>query len=206
MLILENAMNTTNKRPRFPADSTTDASAASLRGKQSVRTTFKLPARSIDALSILATQLGIKQKSLFDHLMDDMQSLQTIVKNFDSYEIPQQPRVPKTYVISRRTLENLERVSRNFQAPRDVVVELCIKQLLPILLREQEKHAQRKLVLNQLQQHGIHGEKIRRAAEEMLGKDDPVYEKIAGLLETERSVYEEIMTTIQKGEAIENFH
>jgi len=48
----------------------TEETSADLRGRQSVRTTFKLSERSIDALSILAGQLGIKQKSLFDHLID----------------------------------------------------------------------------------------------------------------------------------------
>ena len=42
-----------------------------LRGRQSVRATFKLSSRAIDALSIVAAHLGIKQKSLFDHLIED---------------------------------------------------------------------------------------------------------------------------------------
>jgi hypothetical protein len=41
--------------------------AENLRGRQSVRATFKLSARAIEALSIVAVHLGIKQKSLFDH-------------------------------------------------------------------------------------------------------------------------------------------
>jgi endonuclease/exonuclease/phosphatase family metal-dependent hydrolase len=44
-------------------------SSSDLRGRQSVRATFKLSVRAIDALSIVAAHLGIKQKSLFDHLI-----------------------------------------------------------------------------------------------------------------------------------------
>ena len=40
-----------------------------LRGKQSVRATFKLSQKTINAMSIVSVHLGIKQKSLFDHLM-----------------------------------------------------------------------------------------------------------------------------------------
>ena len=85
-------------------------STQELLGRQSVRTTFKLSERSIDALSILANQLGIKQKSLFDHLIDDDSALRVVAKEAEQYEAPEQ-RVPKTYVISRRTLKNLEKVS-----------------------------------------------------------------------------------------------
>ena len=50
-------------------------STEDLRGKQSVRATFKLSPRAISAISVMALHLGIKQKSLFDHLMDDEAAL-----------------------------------------------------------------------------------------------------------------------------------
>ena len=59
-------------------------SSADLRGKQSVRATFKLSARAIEAMSIVAVHLGIKQKSLFDHLIEDMQSLKLIAREVES--------------------------------------------------------------------------------------------------------------------------
>ena len=46
-----------------------------LRGKQSIRATFKLSEKSIEIISVVASRLGIKQKSLFDHLIDDMNKL-----------------------------------------------------------------------------------------------------------------------------------
>ena len=81
--------------------------SADLRGRQSVRTTFKLTPRSIDALSLLAGQLGIKQKSIFDHLIDDTRALQALARDLENRAELDQERVPKTYVISRKTLENL---------------------------------------------------------------------------------------------------
>ena len=42
-----------------------------LKGKQSVRATFRLPQQVIELLTLIAGQLGIKQKSLFDQLIED---------------------------------------------------------------------------------------------------------------------------------------
>ena len=78
-------------------------SAATLRGRQSVRATFKLSERSIDALSILVCQLGIKQKTLFDQVVDDSESLRLIAQEFEDFRRARN-RVAKTYVISRKTL------------------------------------------------------------------------------------------------------
>ena len=43
-------------------------SSSGLRGRQSVRATFRLSEACIDAISIVATHLGIKQKSIFEWL------------------------------------------------------------------------------------------------------------------------------------------
>jgi hypothetical protein len=43
-------------------------SAFDLSGRQSVHATFRLSESCINAISILSAQLGIKQKSVFDHL------------------------------------------------------------------------------------------------------------------------------------------
>ncbi|MGD2038924.1 MAG: hypothetical protein PVH28_13610, partial [Desulfobacterales bacterium] len=109
----------------LPLPSSTD-----LRGRQSVRATFKLSARSIDVLSIVATQLGIKQKSLFDHLIEDVQSLNAIANEIEDDVFEALERVQKTFVISRRTLTCLDQTSRQFNAPRDALVEYSIQRLL----------------------------------------------------------------------------
>ena len=68
-----------------------------LRGRQSVRATFKLSSRAIDALSILAVHLGIKQKSLFDHLIEDVPSLNAIAREIETGEFRTLARVQKTF-------------------------------------------------------------------------------------------------------------
>ena len=49
-----------NRRKSFDFVMVSETYTADLKGRQSVRTTFKLPTRCIDALSLLAGQLGIK--------------------------------------------------------------------------------------------------------------------------------------------------
>lgn len=119
----------------------TDRTSLELRGRQSVRTTFKLSQKAINALSILACQMGIKQKSLFDHLVDDVQALKAIAREAEDAASTAQ-RVPKTYVISRRTLENLEHISARYNTPRDLLVEFSIERILPLI--EQEKESMKK--------------------------------------------------------------
>lgn len=49
-----------------------------LKGKQSVRATFTLPRHTINLLSAVASQLGVKQKSIFDHLVDNRDILDQV--------------------------------------------------------------------------------------------------------------------------------
>ena len=54
------------------------AVTSGLKGKQSVRATFRLSGGCIEAISIVANQMGIKQKSLFDHLVEDIKTLESL--------------------------------------------------------------------------------------------------------------------------------
>jgi hypothetical protein len=181
-----------------------EETAADLIGRQSVRTTFKLSERSIDALSLLAGQLGIKQKSLFDHLIEDIQALQMIAREFEN--VGQRPqRVPKTYVISRKTLENLERVSEEYNTPRDALVEYSIERILPLLLREKEKHTKRKLLLDDLR-HYLHlGSELLAQAESELGQSDPVFQEILTMVRAVDGCNRAVEQSVVRGSRIENF-
>jgi hypothetical protein len=125
-------------------------SADDLRGRQSVRATFKLSSRAIEALSIVAVHLGIKQKSLFDQLIEDAGSLNLIAREIESEDFHTLERVQKTFVISRRTLISLEEISRKFNAPRDALVEYSIQRLLPVIAKERAKHRKRKEILQDI--------------------------------------------------------
>jgi hypothetical protein len=181
-----------------------EETTADLRGRQSVRTTFKLSERSIDALSILAGQLGIKQKSLFDHLIEDTQALRMIASEFANVGQAAQ-RVAKTYVISRKTLENLERISEQFNTPRDALVEYSIERILPLLVREKEKHIKRKILMEDLQEYLERGTELLARAENDLGPDDPVFIEILGMVRSVGTCFRELELCVLRGNKIENF-
>jgi len=181
-----------------------EETTADLRGRQSVRTTFKLSERSIDALSILAGQLGIKQKSLFDHLIEDTQALRAIASEFADFSRSSH-RIAKTYVVSRRTLQNLERISEQFNAPRDALVEYSIERILPLLVREKEKHGRRKLLLEDLRDYLHRGTELLERAEQDLGQDDPMFIEILNMMRTVGNCCRNLEHCVVKGTKIENF-
>jgi len=180
------------------------SSGADLRGKQSVRATFKLSERSIATLSVLAGQLGIKQKSLFDHMVDDDEGLKMIARRFEHFSEGSR-RVAKTYVISRKTLENLEQVASRYNTPRDALVEFSIERLLPLLEEERKKHEKRKIFLDELQEYVEKGTGILERAEKELGEDDPVFLEMLKMQRHVEHCHEAVKHHVKKGNRIEKF-
>ncbi|MFO7707637.1 MAG: hypothetical protein R6V84_05635 [Desulfobacterales bacterium] len=179
--------------------------AQDLRGRQSVRATFKLSSRAIEALSIVAIHLGIKQKSLFDHLIEDPQSLTLIAKDVEAEDFRALERVQKTFVISRRTLNCLEDISRQSSTPRDALVEYSVQRLLPVIEREREKHRRRKNLLKEIRDQMERGQHLLARARGLLGEEDP----LTGWLEAAVTNFENtcrgIETFVEKGDIIEEF-
>ena len=176
-----------------------------LRGRQSVRATFKLSARAIEAMSIVSVHLGIKQKSLFDHLIEDAQSLSHIAREIESEKFRTLSRIQKTFVISRRTLSSLDEISKQFQAPRDALVEYSIQRLLPVIDQERERHLRRKKILSDMDEHLANGLKILRKSESLLGEDDPVFIRLAAAIKAMATAQSNVNAFVEKGGIIEDF-
>jgi predicted transcriptional regulator len=179
--------------------------AGDLRGRQSVRATFKLSSRAIEALSIVAVHLGIKQKSLFDHLIEDVQTLNAIAQEIEAEEFRSLSRIQKTFVISRRTLVCLDEISRQFNAPRDALVEYSIQRLLPVIQREREKHRRRKRLLAEINQHFQEGLRLVEKSVSALGEEDPVSIRLAAAMDAYTGAREQIEHFIEKADVIEDF-
>jgi hypothetical protein len=180
-------------------------SSSDLRGKQSVRATFRLTARAIDAISVVAVHLGIKQKSLFEHLIEDTQTLSHIARQVQENTFPPRERVQKTYVLSRRTLNMLQEACDAFNAPRDALVEYSILRLKPVIEEERKKHRRRKAVLAEVTAHVRQGEAVLSKIEAALGDDDPVYHGYHQALRSLKQAEQEIADYIEKGEIIEAY-
>jgi len=178
---------------------------ADLRGRQSIRATFKLSEKSIETISVVAAQLGIKQKSLFDHLIDDMGALNVIAQELERDTFHDLDRVQKTYVLSRKTLTCLEEVSKKFDTPRDALVEYSIRRLVPVVEEEREKHFRRKAILSEIAEFLGRGEEILNKSRDLLGEDDFVNEKFEASMKGLLNAYSAIAAFVEKGEMIEDF-
>jgi hypothetical protein len=198
-------MENNNKKKSTIKISLPLASTSDLKGKQSVRATFRLTGGCIDAISIVAAQLGIKQKSLFDHLAEDIQSLESIAREIKNKKLKKQNRTQKTFVISRRSLSSLDEISKLFNAPRDALVEHSIQRLVPIINKEREKHEKRKVFLARINRHFKEGEKILNDIKKQLGDDDPIINKFEMVMYGYETAKSYIKTFIDRGKSIEEF-
>jgi len=71
-LVLEtNTMAKKNENKQKEKVSLTRAFTSDLKSRQSVRATFRLTQGCIEAMGLVANQMGIKQRSLFDHMVED---------------------------------------------------------------------------------------------------------------------------------------
>jgi len=182
-----------------------NTSSMDLRGRQSVRATFRLSEACIDAITVLSAQLGIKQKSVFDHLMEDVQVLKDMARELAKIELDLDQRIQKTFVISRRSLSFLDSISKEYDAPRDALVEYSVRRLLPIISKERKRHEKRKKLLAEISNHFAEGETLLTKAEEMLGTDDPIVHKLQTALSVYKNAYEDIASFIERGKIIEEF-
>ena len=182
------------------------AHAFGLIGRQSVRATFRLTEATIDAIQVVASQLGIKQKSLFDHLVEDADLLETIAREANKFEWGKPQLIQKTFVISRRSLVSLDTIARDFETPRDILVEISVRRLLPLIKREQEKHLQRKQILKSIEANYTSVKRLANRVNARLGKTDPLSKELATAIAVYRSAIERMAAYVEKGKSIEKFN
>jgi len=173
--------------------------------RQSVRATFRLPQEVIDLLGVLAGQLGIKQKSLLDQLVEDREALQHLAREADEIADGTDVRRQKTFVLSRSSLQSINYVARKQKIPRDLVVEVSIRRLLPLIENELKKHNKRKILFKEMQEFQRQGEKLRQKAHELFGDDDTLYRMIDNQLTVIEKNLSVVASIIDKGMAMEEW-
>lgn len=172
-----------------------ELSAQQLRGKQSVRATFRLSDQMIDLLRVAATHLEVKQKSLIDELVQNRETLDRVAGESPESGQETKKRRQKTFVLSRNSLDLLDNISDKYNLSRDYLVELCISRLIPFVDSEQEKHKQRRQLIKEFDKYLCDGKKLLEKAGIMLGPDDRF-----------RTKFEEIVTyTEQNIEELRRF-
>ena len=185
---------------QFPESSMFD-----LRGKQSVRATFKLSQKAIDSIGLVAIHMGIKQKSLFDHIIEDIDALDSLAKTIRIRQFKKIPRKQKTFVLSRKTIDALEAISMAHGTPRDALVEYSIKKLESIISAEKARHEERKVMLQSIITHFTQGKILYKKAVAILGEDDPFCKRIGMAVSACQNTENELVDFIEKSKVIEKF-
>ncbi len=166
-------------------------SAKQLKGKQSVRATFRLSDQMIDLLKVAANHLQVQQKALFDELVQSRETLDRIASESQDLSQTVQERRQKTFVLSRNALNLLDDISEKYNLSRDYLVELCIGRLIPFVEAEQQKHERRRQLIRDVDHYLKEGKKLLDKADGMLEKDDRFRVKLENIIRyTERNVDE----------------
>lgn len=195
-----------NEKPDFgKLFSLSEEAFSSLRRRQSVRATFKLTDTCIEAISIIAAQLGIKQKSLFDHLFSDTQTLRAIAQKVRNARFDADNRVQKTFVISRGSLTSLEDIAKRFNTPRDALIEISVQQLLPMIEEQRKRHVKRKAIFARIEKHLEAGRKLLSQAYAELGEEDLLTDRMTAGMAAYESAFKHMQAFIEKNEGIEDF-
>ena len=170
---------------------TFELNAEQLKGKQSVRATFRLSDQMIDLLKVASTHLGVKQKSLIDELVQNRDTLDRVAHEAQDLKQETVVRRQKTFVLSRNALDLLDGISDKHNLSRDYLVELCISRLIPFVHSEQEKHNQRRALIKEIEQYSADGRKLLKKADKILGQNDRFRAKLEQIVNyTEQNVSE----------------
>ena len=149
--------------------------------------------------------MGIKQKSLFDHLFQDTDTLNAIAHKFRNARLQKANRVQKTYVMSRNALLSLEDTAEHFNASRDALIELSVQRLLPIIANEQRQHEKRKALFSKIQQHLETGRRLLKETYAELGEEDPLTDRLSAAIGTYESAYRQMAILMERGKNMEEF-
>jgi hypothetical protein len=168
-----------------------------LRAKQSVRTTFKLPEKSINLLKVSAKHLGIKQKTLLDQLLEDEKALELLADDAVSHTRNEDECRPKTFVLSKKALDQIEDVSCSYEVPSDFLVELSVSRLASYVDSLAETHDKRRTLMKELDRYRDQLEELSVKANSILKEDDVFGIKVENLTKRTRKIVGEISKTVK---------
>ena len=179
--------------------------SSALKGKQSVRTSFKLSEACIQAISIVSTQLGLKHRSLFDYLVEDTDALKAIAEDIVNGDSGKDEKSQKSYIISRNTLNTIDDMCDALSISRDTLIEHSVRRLMPIIEKEIDNHRKRKEMVELVNQHLKNSRIVLTKIKARVGTDDPIYRAFANTVSTCKQVSSQIGTIVNKGKVLEGF-
>ena len=167
-----------------------------LRAKQSVRTTFKLPEKTINLLKVSAKHLSIKQKTLLDQLLEDENALELLADDAITHARDENKCRPKTFVLSQKALDLIEKISYRHDIPRDFLVELSVSRLSSYIDSLAQTHEKRRTLFKDLDLYSGHLDDLLGRASAELKQDDVFLVKVENLAQRTQKHINEIRKTV----------
>ena len=84
-------------------------------------------------------------------------------------------------------------------------MEYSVRRLLPVIAKERIKHEKRKVLFAEIAEHFATGQKLLSKAEEMVGTNDPVVDKMETAMMAYKHSLNDIHSFIERGKIIEKF-
>ena len=172
--------------------------ADELKKRQSVRTTFKLPEKTINLLKLSAKQLGIKQKTLLNQLIEDETILHILARDAQTHCRIDDDCRPKTFVLSKKALDLIDVMLDRYDIARDILVELSITRLSSYIDSLSQKHDQRRMLLKELDKYQQLLEDVSNKAKAAFKQEDPFRMKLERLSQTTQKNIEEITKLVKE--------
>ena len=176
-----------------------------LLGKKSVRATFKLHPAVIELLSIIASQLGLKQKSLFDYLMEDQEALHAMAESVSPDKVMTGQRIQKTFVVSQRSLDALEDAIKDSNASREDLIERSIQRLLPVFDKEQHRQRRRAEAFVMIDKHFKQGNALVEQVKKTVKEEDTLYQSLTTVMSAYAKAHDEMKKLVEKGRRMSQF-
>lgn len=185
---------------------------ADLSNRQSVRTTFKLNQKAYDDIVWLANHHNITLKDVFDALCSKLESSQeddTLIKmvakatRLNAFN-SSVGAIRKTHVITKNSLKILDELSKEYQIPRDALVEnsiLAYKSIIDANL--QKTHENHKKALNIVSELWSHMEDVERQLKKLLG-DDPIVTRFGYFIILAMNLHSAIEHELKDGTPIDS--
>lgn len=177
--------------------------------KESKRTTFKLSKQSLNAIDWIVETYNKSAKEVFNiihdiYASDDFRKLLFDFAGNNENEEGQVIRERKTFVIDKHTLNQLNRISKNENIQRDVLVEKMVilyKALLEKHLEDEEKNEHKALEI--ISKFWAEAEKVESKLIKLLSDDNPIQSRYGTILIIIANLHSAIEAKLSEGTLID---
>jgi hypothetical protein len=178
---------------------------ANAAGSAETRTTCTLTKEGAMALERLCEEYHLKQKKVFDLLVDEKYFLENIsTLSCSNGELPLAREVRKSLVITKKNLKVINDVSDKSGISRDILLDKGFRYLIGLidLAKKNEKETYEK-VKNILDEFSGKASVIDKSFDEYLGEDDPIRSRFSPVISILDNLVSDINRYLENGTPIE---